>query len=81
MGYIMKNNKWTPKPTKKTCGDSASQDKTSSGCSYRQMSAKKTLIKKFEGNESEMGGFTTQVIELLEKLNQKITMLQQGYYF
>ena len=36
------------------------------------MSVKKTLIQEFEGNESEMGGFMTQVIELLEKLNQKM---------
>ena len=69
MGYILKNNKWTPKPTKKIGGDSASKEKTLFGSNSRQMSAKKTLIQEFEGNESEIGSFMTQVIELLEKLN------------
>ena len=71
MGYILKNNKQTHKSTKKTGGDSASKVKTPSRSSSRQRSTKKALIHKFKGNEMEMCGFMTQVIELLEKLNQK----------
>ena len=57
MGYILKNNKWTPKPTKKTSEDSASKEKTPSGSSSRQMSFKKDLTHDFEGNKMEMGIF------------------------
>ena len=57
MGYILNNNKWTPKPTQKIGDVSASKEKTPSGSSSRQKSAKKSLTCEFEGNEMEMGGY------------------------
>ena len=69
--YILKNNKWTPKPTKKIGEGSTSKEKTPFGSSFRQKSAKKTSIHECEGNEMEMGVFMAKVIELLEKLNKK----------
>ena len=64
--YILKNNKWTPKPTKKNGEGSASKEKTPSGSSSRQKSAKKTLIHEFEGNGIEMGVFMAKFMELFE---------------
>ena len=61
-GYILKNNKWTPKPTKKTGEGNASKEKTPSKSSFRQRSAKKTLTHEFEGNKMEIGGFMAKVM-------------------
>ncbi|GFY91588.1 hypothetical protein Acr_07g0017840 [Actinidia rufa] len=58
---------WTPKPSKETGEESASKEKTPSG----SRSAKKSLNHEFEGSEMEMGGFMVQVMELLQKLNEK----------
>ena len=59
MGYILKNNKWTLKSTKKTDGDNASKENTPFGSSSRQKRANKTLIHEFKGNNMEIGGFMT----------------------
>ena len=63
----MKNNKWTPKLSKKTGEKSASKEKAPSG----SRSTKKSLTHKFGGSKMEMGDFMVQVIELLQKLNEK----------
>ena len=81
MGYILKKNKWTPKPTKKTGRCSASKEKTPSGCSSRQRSAMKNLIHDFKGSEGEMGVFMAQVTELLEKLNKKTDIVATKLLF
>ena len=81
MGYILKNNKWTPKPTKKNGGVSASKKKTLFRNSSRQRSVKKNLIHDFESSEGEMGVFMAQVMELLEKLNKKIDIASTRLLF
>ena len=62
MGYILINNKWTPKPSKKMSEEGASKEKAP----YGSRSAKKSLTHEFEGNEAEMNGFMVQVLELLQ---------------
>ena len=52
MGYVLKNNKWTPKSSKKTIEESASKEKAPLGSSSK--SAKKTLFHELEGTEIEI---------------------------
>ena len=72
LGYFLKNNKWTPKPTKKIGEMSASKEKTPFGSNSKQRSVKKSLTHEFEGSEMEMGGFMIQVMQILLKLNEKV---------
>ena len=71
MWYFLKNNKWTPKPTKKIGEVSTSKEKTPSGSSSRQSSTKKSLTREFKGVEMEIGCLMVQVMELLQKLDEK----------
>ena len=68
MGYELKNNNWTPKSTKKTIEESSSREKTPSGSE----SARKTLVHELEGIETNLSEFMVQVLELLQKLNEKV---------
>ena len=81
MGYILKNNNWTPKPIKKTGKNSVLKEKTPLGSHSRQRSARKYLIHDFEGNKREMGVFIAQVMELLVKLNKRQTLLPLDCFF
>ena len=63
MGYILKNNKWTPKPTNKIGKVNESKEETPTGSSSRQRSVKKSLIHEFEGSELKMGVFMVQGME------------------
>ena len=53
MGYILKNNKWTPKQSKKMDEESTLKEKAPSG----SRSANKSLVNEFEGSERELSGF------------------------
>ena len=48
--------------------ESTSKEKTPS----ESRNAKKSLIHEFEGSEAKMSGFMVQVLELLQKLNEKV---------
>ena len=64
IGYELKNNKWTPKATKKTIEESTSKEKAPSG----SVSSMKSLAPEFEGTESILD----QMMELLQNLNKKV---------
>lgn len=68
VGYVLKNNKWTPKQSKKIGKESVSKEKAPS----ESKSAKKSSVHKFEGSEGELSGFMVQVLELSQKLNKKV---------
>ena len=76
MGYVLKNNNWAPKSSKKTIEESTSKEKALSGSSSKPKSAKK-----LEGTEIEISGFMVQVLELLQKLNKKVDNVETRLLF